>query len=176
MLVLCSCGLQPPIWTSFWRSQVWRPKFHGTKGIDIRLVPSGRYLWYGIRLERFAFPWPLHQTKDFLHSLYQWCVLCVNCEVCESQICGFSYAVACWLHWLSCPVFRVKFTHYLKAGSSSIFWVLTYSATSAGLDSLILASHSHVVVLSFHRTQKNHPLVVLLCCARPFTMKRSSAF
>ena len=126
MRVLQSCGLQPPIWTDFWKSQVWRPKCQGTEGIDIRLVPSVRSSWYGMQLERFAFPWPLHHTKECFHFLF--ILVCAYCALRGMLILNLWVLLCCRLLTaliIMSRFFRVKFTHHLKAGSSSICWALT---------------------------------------------------
>ena len=71
---------------------------------------------------------------------------------------------------------RVKLIHHLKAGSLSICWVFAYLATSDGFDSLMSASCSQVVVQSFRRMQKNHPLVVFFYFGRSFTTTSALAF
>ena len=74
------------------------------------------------------------------------------------------------------PLFRVKLVHHLNDGSSYICCALAYSATSIELDSFRSVKRSHVIVVSLHCTQRNHPLVIFLCCALPFTAMSASAF
>ena len=53
----------------------------------------------------------------------------------------------------------VNGTHQIKAGSSCMLRVVTYSATSIGLDYFKYLSDIQVVVPSFHFTRNFHPTV-----------------
>ena len=55
---------------------------------------------------------------------------------------------------------RVYGTHHAKAGSSSMFLAVTYSATSIGFDSLSTFNGIHCFVPSFHLIRNCQPTVV----------------
>ena len=62
---------------------------------------------------------------------------------------------------------KVYGTHQAKAGSSSIFLALTYSATSTGLDSFRSFNGTHVWGPYFQSHKNFRPMVVLRCTRLP---------